>query len=123
MGAVAEEQPAVDLDALLLHFFHLVQELDQVDHDPVGDHAGALVQNAGGDEVEDVLLPLPPDIGRRCPRPGSGRRRAAFSAILSTILPFPSSPHWTPNDTTGRVLFSHEGYFFASMFLRNCWNR
>jgi hypothetical protein len=58
-GRAADEQAPGERDALGLEHAHLGEQFFQVDDHPVAQDAGfAGVEDAGGDEVEDELLPV-----------------------------------------------------------------
>ena len=80
---VADQQPAVDVDAERAELVDLLEQRLRIDDDAVADDAGdAGMQDAGRDQVQDELLARRRTrCGRRCGRPGSApRRRSAASA-------------------------------------------
>ncbi len=62
MGAIADEQILADGDAHLPQALDLADERDRIDDDAVADHTNlAAAQNAGRNEMEDVLGPAMDD--------------------------------------------------------------
>ncbi len=75
----------------------------RIDHYAVADDAHfPRAQDAGGNEVQDVLFATHddrvPGIVAACER----TTMSAFSVSKSMILPLPSSPHWAPT----RIVFA-----------------
>jgi hypothetical protein len=59
MGPVADRKILPDLHALPLQMIHFFNQRPGIDHDAVADQAaGAAIQNAGGDEMENERIPL-----------------------------------------------------------------
>jgi hypothetical protein len=123
VGAVAQEDPAVELDPPLLDLLHLVEELDEIDDDSVGDHADALVEDAGGDQVEDVLLAVHDHRVAGVPAALEADDEIGLLGQDVDDLALPLVAPLDADDAAGGVQFAHLGYLLASMFLRNCWNR
>ena len=77
MRAIADEQILADRDADLSQAFDFGDERDRIDDHAVADDANfAAPQNAGRNQMQDVLGPAMDDgVARRCSRPGCARRR------------------------------------------------
>ena len=70
----------------------------RIDHHAVAEHTRLAAMHDAGRQADEARTtdrqPVPS--GRRCARPGNEQRSRNCSASRSTILPFPSSPHWAP---------------------------
>ena len=98
MRAIADEQPAVHVDAQVRQFVHFGEQRLWIDDHAVADDTDhAVVQDARRNEMQDELLPL--HIHRvtgvvSALITGHDRERGVSR---STILPLPSSPHCAPS--------------------------
>ena len=62
LGAVADEERAIDLDAHVAQPADFLEEGDRIEHDAVADHAvAARAQHAAGNQLQDELLAVDDD--------------------------------------------------------------